>query len=156
MWAVSEYSHCAALWRWASVSAFGNSSTILFRDNHSSSCWCFCHEQKATKVNGTHFDDKAGTAKCVFTAIAPGCRLEWRNVRRKKDGRLLCNPWELCWPESSSVEWLPTHLLLLPLHPHLQLSAPLPLCFTLALAQWQAPQLSPPIDRCWLQLLWII
>lgn len=54
------------------VRALSNSSTISFRDNHSGSCWCFCHEQKATKVNGTHFDDKAGTAKCGFKATAPG------------------------------------------------------------------------------------
>ena len=68
-----EYSHCVLLRRWGLVRALSHNSTISFWDNHSGSCWCFCHEQKATKVNGTHFDDKAGTAKCVFTAIAPGC-----------------------------------------------------------------------------------
>lgn len=126
-----EYSLCAWLCRWASVSALRNSGTISFRDNHSGSCWCFCCEQKATKVNGTHFDDKAGTAKCVFTAIAPGC---WRGMtkhrqRGEKDRRLCATP-ENYAGLSSSVEWPYSHLHLL--HPHLQLSAPFPGCFTLA------------------------
>lgn len=132
----AEYSLCALLCRWASVSALSNSGTISFRDNHSGSCWCFCREQKATKVNGTHFDDKAGTAKCVFTAIAPGCW--WGMTKHEQRGRKMDAPHAT--PESyaglsSSVEWLYSHLHLLPLHPHLWLSAPLPGCFTLALVQ---------------------
>lgn len=126
-------------------------NTISLKDKCSSSCWCLLHEQKATKVSGTHFDDKAGSAKCVFTAIAPGCGLEWRNVG-KKDGGLCYNPREPY--QTKLICWM-TALLLLVL-PLTLTSTLLPSHFTLALAQWQAPQLSSPIDRCWLQLPWII
>lgn len=100
--------------------ALGYNCAISFRGNHSGSSWCFCHEQKATKVNGAHFDDKAGTAKCCFTAIAPGWRVEWRSVWRK-DGLLLllllplrAEPARLiCWvthlPAASSSPSPPTH-----------------------------------------------
>lgn len=52
------------------VSPLSHRATISSRDNHSGSRWCCCHDKNATKVNGAHFDDKAGTAKCCFTAFA--------------------------------------------------------------------------------------
>lgn len=55
-------------------------------------------------------------------------------MQRKKDGTPSVATPESYTSQSSSVEWLPSHLLLLllPLHPHLQLSTPLPSRFTLA------------------------
>lgn len=136
------------------VQALSYSSTISFRDNHSCSCWCFCHEQKATKVNGTHFHDMAGTAECVFTAIAPGCGAGMTKREEERRTPLLQLPEKR--HQAELICWMTP----LPPPPHFtltsRLSTPLPPRFTLALAQWQAPQLSSPIDRCWLQLLWII
>lgn len=90
------------------LQALSHGSTISFRDNHSCSCWCFCREQKATKVNGTRFDDKAGTAKCVFYS-----NRSWMPAGMTENamGERWTSPPQL--PESntgqnSSVEWLPS------------------------------------------------
>lgn len=79
---------------------------------------------------------------------APGCGLEWQNTLKKNGGLQASTPAR----PTSSVEWPPRPTTPPP-------PSPPPLCFRISPWPWRNdrfPQLSQPIDRCWLQLLWII
>lgn len=60
--------------------------SIILSHHHSNSLrlsspiWERAVGRKRTKVNGTHFDDTAGAAKCVFIAVAPeGRQAGWND-----------------------------------------------------------------------------
>lgn len=136
------------------VLALCSSGPTSFRDTHYGSCWCFCHEQKVNKVNGAHSDDKAGTAKCVFTAIAPGCSAEMTKCKEERWMPLL-QPLRAILARKL-ICWMTLLLLPPPSSPSPPTLHPSASTLHLGLGTMTGPSIISLIDRCWLQLLWII